>query len=181
MISRSQTFSLTLCLLAMAGCKGEAPPPTAESATPSAAASASETASAAPGQAACAPVKLELAASRFSEGRANFEAGKAGRTRLEENFAKGYAAACSAGYLAKKPLVDPRSGHKDTLFVANAPNANEASIYFAVGETMMEGPFVDSEGHVQVPGADAIKEAIYCYAVGATEKEQEESGRCLVD
>ena len=27
----------------------------------------------------------------------------------------------------------------------------------------------------------ALKEAIYCYAVGASEKEQEESGRCLVD
>lgn len=178
--------ALAIAVLVLAGCKDQKPAPQpGDSTSASATAATSESASAAASQPACAPVKLELSPGRFAEGRANFAEGKPGRTRLAENFAKAYEAACTAGWLAKKPLVDPRSARKDTLFVANAPEANVAAIYFdeqaPARETVMEGPFVDGEGHVQVPGADAIKEAIYCYAVGATDKEQEESGRCLVD
>lgn len=176
-------FSLAVVsVLALGACKAEQPAPLASesAASPVPAASA-----AAVPQAACAPVKLDLSPARFAQGRANFAEGRLGRTRLSDNFAKAYDAACAAGWFAKKPLIDPRAAKKDTLFVANAPQSNVASIYFdadgSAREMVIEGPFVDGEGHVQVPGVKAIQEAIYCYAVGATEKEQEESGRCLVD
>ena len=68
-----------------------------------------------------------------------------------------------------------------TPFIANAPQANIASIYFNDGATWFEGPFFVEGQHVQVPGPDAIKEAIYCHAVGATPEEQEQTGRCLPD
>ena len=168
-------------VLALGGCKAEQPAPQASES----AASPVAAASAAVPQAACAPVKLDLSPARFTSGRANFAEGKVGRTKLIDNFAKAYDAACAAGWFAKKPLIDPRAAKQDTLFVANAPQSNVASIYFdadgAGREMVIEGPFVDGEGHVQVPGAKAIQEAIYCYAVGATEQEQEASGRCLVD
>lgn len=131
--------------------------------------------------AACPTVKIDLTADRFDEGRANFAEGRPARERLSQNFAKAYAEACAAGWFSKKPLIDPRAERKDMLFLANAPEANVASIYFNDVAMVMEGPFVDSAEHVQIPGPDAIKEAIYCYAVGATEDEQVESGRCLVD
>lgn len=181
MNSSSSFATLAIAALALAACKGGETAPQA-SGSASASGSAAATASS---DAACAPVKLDVSAAHFAQGSDNFAEGKPGRTRIAENFAKAYAAACAEGMLAKKPLVDPRSAHKDTLFIANAPEANEGYIRFDEAgqpqETLIEGPFVDGEGHVQVPGADAIKEAIYCYAVGATDKEQEESGRCLID
>ena len=68
-------------------------------------------------------------------------------------LAKAYEAACAAGWLAKKPLVDPRSAHKDTLFIANAPEANVASIYFNDAETVLEGPGApDNDGIVSNDG-----------------------------
>jgi hypothetical protein len=45
----------------------------------------------------------------------------------------------------------------------------------------LEHPFVASDGSVNVPSAVDIEEAIYCAVRGATEQEQQESGRCLVD
>jgi hypothetical protein len=177
---------IVLPLLALAACQGEqpqsseAPSGTAAPATATTAGESTE-----PALAGCAPVKLALSPARFAENRAAFAEGQLGWTKLSASFVTAYAAACEAGWLAKKPLVDPRASSQDTLFVANAPQANAAAIYFDADkpakEMVIEGPFVDGEGHVQVPGAGAIKEAIYCYAVGASAKEQEESGRCLVD
>jgi hypothetical protein len=166
---------LAATTLALSACGTAAPEPNA-SENVARSGEASTSASAAP---ACAPVKLDLTRDRFDEGRANFAEGRAARERLAANFAK--AEACAAGWLARKPLIDPRAESKDTLFLANAPQANGASIYFNDVAMIMEGPFVDGAGNVQVPGAGAIKEAIYCHAVGATEQEQVENGRCLVD
>ncbi len=129
----------------------------------------------------CAKVTLDIPPERFAQGRENFAVGSTARTRLDENFTIAIAQACDEGLMARQPLIDPRSKEKNTLFLANAPEANIASIYFNEGATWMEGPFVDGEGHVQVPGPDAIKEAIYCHTIGATEQEQETTGRCLPD
>jgi hypothetical protein len=177
---------IALPLLALAACNGEqqqASEPTSETGAPATVAAAGETTK--PALAGCAPVKLALSPARFAESRAAFADGQLGWTKLSANFVTAYAAACEAGWLAKKPLVDPRASNQDTLFVANAPQANVAAIYFDADkpakEMVIEGPFVDGAGHVQVPGPGAIKEAIYCYSVGASPKEQEESGRCLVD
>lgn len=129
----------------------------------------------------CAKVTLDIAPERFAEGRENFAVGTTARNRLDEAFTVALAQACAEGMLAKQPLVDPRSKEKRTLFIANAPQANVASIYFDNGATWFEGPFFADGQHVQVPGVDAIKEAIYCHAVGATPDEQEQTGRCLPD
>lgn len=129
----------------------------------------------------CAKVTLDIAPERFAEGRQNVAVGTQARTRLDEAFTVALAQACAEGILAKVPLVDPRSKEKNVLFIANAPQANIASIYFDDGATWFEGPFFVEGQHVQVPGPAAIKEAIYCHAVGATPEEQEQSGRCLPD
>lgn len=146
------------------------------------AAEAGETAvAAAPDPADCAKVTLDIVPERFAEGRENFAVGTTARTRLDEAFTVALAQACAEGMLAKQPLVDPRSKEKNVLFIANAPEANVASIYFDEGATWFEGPFFADGQHVQVPGPAAIKEAIFCHAVGATPEEQAQSGRCLPD
>jgi hypothetical protein len=135
----------------------------------------------APSAADCAKVTLDVAPERFAEGRENFAVGTPARTRLDEAFTVAIAQACAEGMMAKQPLVDPRSKEKNTLFIANAPHANQATIYFRDGATWFEGPFFADGRHVQVPGPGAIKEAIYCHTVGATPEEQERTGRCLPD
>ena len=129
----------------------------------------------------CAKVTLDIPPERFAQGRENFAVGTTARNKLDANFTVALAKACAEGLMAKTPLIDPRSKEKNTLFIANAPEANIASIYFDKGATWMEGPFFAGGQHVQVPGPDALKEAIYCHTVGATEQEQESSGRCLPD
>lgn len=166
------TLIVAATALTLAACGSNASEPKGDASSQKVAASTPTT---------CPPVKIDLTADRFDEGRANFAEGRVARERLSQNFAKAYQEACAEGWLSKKPLIDPRAERKDTLFLANAPEGNVASIYFNDVAMIMEGPFVDSAGHVQIPGPDAIKEAIYCHAVGATEDEQVESGRCLVD
>ena len=129
----------------------------------------------------CAKVTLDIPPERFTEGREQFAVGTEARTKLDANFTVALAQACAEGLMAKTPLVDPCSKQKNLLLIANAPNANIASIYFNDGATWMEGPFFADGQHVQVPGPEALKEAIYCHTVGATEQEEETSGRCLPD
>lgn len=108
---------------------------------------------------------------------------------LQSNFHQAYAQACDAGWLAQAPLVDPASAHPGMLMLANAPDANIASIYLdtradvpaAAHDTLLEYPFVDAGKRARVPGVDELREAIYCRSVGATEAEAESSGRCLPD
>ena len=94
--------------------------------------------------------------------------------RFNASFAAGHANACAKGLLKDKPLP--------ALVLLNAPNANIASIYEGEGgRTLLEYPFVTEDGQAHVPPAEEIEEAIYCALAGATEAEQEESGRCLPD
>ncbi len=165
----TRSIAIAFSALLLAACN-DAP----SDAEPTAIASAAEPAD-------CAKVTLDIAPERFTKGRENFAVGTTARTRLDENFTVALGQACAEGLLAKQPLVDPRSTEKTTLFIANAPNANIASIYFNEGATWMEGPFFVDGKHVQVPGPEALKEAIYCHTVGATEQEQETTGRCLPD
>jgi hypothetical protein len=162
-------------LLVLAACSQQ------ESAGDQTAAAEASTAIASTDPADCAKVTLDIVPERFAEGRENFAVGAAARNRLDENFTVALAQACAEGMLAKQPLVDPRSKEKNTLFVANAPQSNQATIYFDKDATWFEGPFFADGQHVQVPGPDAIKEAIFCHAVGATPEEQEQTGRCLPD
>jgi hypothetical protein len=118
----------------------------------------------------CAPVQLVLAEAVPAAFR-----GKPFR-ETSANFAKGYAQACAEGLFKAKPLA--KSGQ---LFLHNAPEANAGSIYEAGGRVVFEYWFVTGEARVHVPSAGQIHEAIYCAVHGASQKEQEESGRCLPD
>jgi len=172
-MTRSITLSFATLLLAACGQQASDAKPTGTT-EPTPMASARPAAD-------CAKVTLDIDPERFAEGRQNFAVGTKARTRLDENFTVAIAQACAEGMMAKQPLVDPRSKEKNTVFIANAPEANVASIYFNEGATWFEGPFFVEGKHVQVPGPDAIKEAIFCHTIGATEQEQETTGRCLPD
>ena len=104
------------------------------------------------------------------------------RARFTDNFRVALDKACTEGLLANGPLVDERAYVKNTIFVMNAPEANVTSLYFgpsaAPPAMLLESPFGDPP---QIPSAEDLHEAIYCMTKGATEQEQETSGRCLPD
>jgi hypothetical protein len=100
-------------------------------------------------------------------------------------FATAYRRACREGILRRGRLMN---GRGDVLFVRNSPDANVASIFpisvngnRGLNATVLEFPFVSREGTLNVPGESELGEAIYCRIVGATQREQEEEGRCLPD
>ena len=100
------------------------------------------------------------------------------------NFASAFKKACDKGFLAGKPLIDPKAADQGRLFMINAPEANVASIYLSDvdgNRMVLEYPFLTTDGKTQMPSAAELEEAIYCAAVGATPEEQESTGRCLVD
>ena len=98
------------------------------------------------------------------------------------NFTQAYAQACAKGLLKNKPVVPRDSKFPGRIFLLNAPNANVASIYTAEnGQTLLEFHFLTEGGEKFVPSAEELEEAIYCAVVGATEEEQETTGRCLPD
>ncbi len=179
MTRRNGISIITVAALALAACKGQQPAPQASASETAAAASQSASA----GQSACAPVpKLDVDAGSFGANAAKFAAGTPARSQFEANFATAYKAACDAGYFARQPLVDPTAKPRDTLTVSNAPEANTVAIYLSEGPSMvLEYPFVDTENKASAPDVDTLKEAFYCTTVGATDKEQEEEGRCLTD
>ena len=92
------------------------------------------------------------------------------------NFETAYAKACAEGLLKKRPLAP---GNK--LFLTNAPEANDASIYTIGRKAVIEYWFVTQDGKSHVPSVKELHEAIFCAVVGASDNEQEESGRCLPD
>ena len=104
------------------------------------------------------------------------------RARFTDNFRVALDKACTEGLLEGDPIVDQRAQVKDTIFVLNAPEANVTSLYFgrsaAPPAMLLESPFGDSP---QVPSVEDLHEAIYCWTKGATEEEQETTGRCLPD
>ena len=104
------------------------------------------------------------------------------RARFTDNFRIALEKACAERLFADGLLTDERSYDRSVLYVVSANEANVSSIYFAPSgappTTMMEVPFGDPP---QIPSVDELHETIYCWAKGATEVEQEESGRCLPD
>ena len=128
----------------------------------------------------CAPVSLALGGGP-KPFTAKFSAKSAAFVQTSANFAKAYAKACAEGMLKKERLIDAKAKDKTHLILLNAPEANIASIYLNGGRMLLEYPFVTDFGKASVPSADDLHEAIYCAVHGASEKEQEESGRCLPD
>ncbi len=108
--------------------------------------------------------------------------GEKDRARFTDNFRVALDKACTEGLLEGEPIVDERAYVKNTIFVMNAPEANVTSLYFgpsaAPPAMLLESPFGDPP---QVPSAEDLHEAIYCWTKGATPEEEETSGRCLPD
>ena len=118
---------------------------------------------------------------------AKFASGTAPRRRAEANVGEAFRAACSKNLIAGEAIPKLSGVPTRLIFLENWPDANVASIEAdqltgGTGWRLMLGyPFVAIDGSVNVPSADEIEEAIYCAVRGATEQEQEESGRCLPD
>ena len=104
------------------------------------------------------------------------------RARFTDNFRIAFDKACAEKLLDDGYLTDERAYDRSVLHVVAANEANIASIYFAPSgappTTMMEVPFGDPP---QIPSVEELHETIYCWAKGATEEEQETTGRCLPD
>jgi len=137
----------------------------------------------------CAPEpKLALAAD-FADPKKVFAPGTPAFRRTAENFSAAYRKSCATGLLRNHALMEPDAVQPDTLFLKNAPDANDAAIYRDGGQDtpmvrrvmVLEYPFVPADGAARIPTADDIGEAIYCAVQGATAKEENEDGRCLVD
>lgn len=105
------------------------------------------------------------------------------QARFTANFRVAFDKACAGKLFAKQPLMDADSPDKTTLFVLHAPEANVTSIYLGTAagpppRMLIESPFGSPP---QIPSVEDLHESIYCAVVGATEEEQETSGRCLPD
>ena len=104
------------------------------------------------------------------------------RARFTDNFRVAFDKACAEKLIADGSLTDERAHDRSVLYVVSANEANIASIYFAPSgappATMMEVPFGDPP---LIPSVEELHETIYCWEKGATEQEQETSGRCLPD
>jgi hypothetical protein len=106
---------------------------------------------------------------------------------LQENVRAGFQRACDKGLIAGSNIAELQSVPMRRLWIENIPDGNVASLSAdqLPGGTgwrlLLEHPFVASDGSVNVPSAVDIEEAIYCAVRGATEQDQQESGRCLVD
>ena len=109
----------------------------------------------------------------------HFATGSSELANLEASVRAGFAQACGKGLLAKESKVT--LGAAGGLRLENAPEGNIAILSAEPQRLLLEYPFVSTEGAARIPTADEVEEAIYCAAVGATPKEQEESGRCLAD
>lgn len=123
----------------------------------------------------CDPPKLDFSAAP--------NLGPKDQARYAANFRAAFDKACAGKLLADGPLIDEGSTDKSTLFVLNAPEANVTSIYLGTTagpppRMLIETPFGDPP---QIPSVDDLHELIYCMRIGATEEEEETSGRCLPD
>ena len=127
----------------------------------------------------CPPVALTvIGAKSFT---AKFNAKSPAFIRTSANFTKAYAKACGEGLFKKRPLIPVNGANAGKLFLDNAPDANDASIYAVSGRMLLEYWFVDHQGKANAPSVNELHEAIYCSVHGASAKEQEATGRCLVD
>jgi hypothetical protein len=120
----------------------------------------------------CPPVELSIAGNPRTF-VSQFARNSDGFRKTAANFAKAYARACAEGLIKGQPLPP-------TLHLFNAPDANVPSIYRSGKAMLLEYPFVSGR-KVKVPSVDDLHEAIFCAVQGPSAKEQEETGRCLID
>jgi hypothetical protein len=137
--------------------------------------------------AACAPPpRLDLS-DDFADPSEAFARDSAVWRQTAERFDAAYRRACASGIMRGGPLIEPGASHPDRLFLKNAPEANIASIYREGGEggepgdMILEYPFLTAGNATHAPTGEELEEAIFCSVHGASDKEAEESGRCLPD
>jgi hypothetical protein len=171
--------------LALAAChksEDKAPAPAA-SPTPAAIASGAP----AVAKATCAPAPTLALSQDFADPRDEFGVDSKPFKQLEANFAAAYGKACDSGVLAREPLIPKDVPHPGMLFLTGAPESNEVSIYRETdqsdqpGDMTLEYYFIAQDGSLHVPSVADLNEAIYCAVQGASEQEEDASGRCLVD
>jgi hypothetical protein len=180
-----------MLILALTGCSGSQ---TAGNTGPAASA-AKALAAAAPAApkagptAACAPAPQLVLAEDFADPRHAFASGSAPFRRLQANFAAAYLYACAHGVLRHAALIPQGAADRGRVRVKNAPDANVASIYLdgevggpaAQRHMVLEFPFLTADGATHVPSESDLREAIFCEVQGASQQEEEASGRCLPD
>jgi len=138
---------------------------------------------------ACAPAPHLVLGDGFSDARGTFAAGSAPFRRLEANFATAYRASCTPALLQRHALIAAGAAERDRLRVKNAPDANVAAFYLdgeegapaSTRHMVLEYPFLTADGVAHVPTESDLREAIFCAVHGATQQEEDESGRCLAD
>ena len=184
-------LSLAALALGLAAC-GRQPAATANASDTAAAAKAvlldPALARKAAAASACAPAPRLVPGEGFGDAPGAFTAGSTAFRQLEANFAAAYRASCTPALLQRHQLVVTGAAEPDRLRVKNAPDANVASIYLDGEEgapasrrhMVLEYHFV-SGGETQVPTTSELREAIFCEVQGATQQEEEASGRCLPD
>jgi hypothetical protein len=178
------TLAATAALAACDNSADKGPPPSAATTAAAASVTPVATASAA---ATCAPAPTLAETEFFTDPREEYGEDTARFKQLAANFAAAYKKACDAGLLAKAPLVPTDVAHPGMLFLVNAPDANDAAIYRdnedgeAPNDMVLEYHFIPLDGKTYVPSEADLSEAIFCEVHGASDDEQDESGRCLVD
>jgi hypothetical protein len=145
----------------------------------------------APASEVCLPAPTLVVPADFPDPNHDFAPGSASFRAMAANFAAAYAQACRSGLLRGRQLIGAGPADPSRLFLLNAPQANVVSIYVrddddgagppAAGSLVLEYYFVTEDGAAHVPSVEHLGEAIYCHVQGATPREEEESGRCLVD
>ena len=133
----------------------------------------------------CASPTVELAG-KDRAFASNFARGSERRKAIEANVRSAFQAACAKRLIQGAAIPNLDGASTARLFLENWPDANIASLEAdqlpdRSWRLMLGHPFVASDGSVNVPSAADIEEAIYCAVRGATEQEQAETGRCLVD
>jgi len=182
-MNRRLTWAL-IGALALAACHQEKPAKPAASPTPLGVIVESP---AATPKTACVPAPTLALSQDFADPDRRFVPGSAPFKQLAANFAAAYKASCDGGTLAKEPLMPKDVPHPGTLFLTNAPDANDVAIYREAdesdrpGDMTLEYYFVTADGKTHVPSQADLSEAIYCAVEGASRQEEDESGRCLVD
>jgi hypothetical protein len=170
--------------LALSACHQEKPAKPAASPTPMGGIVESPAATAKP---ACAPAPALALSGDFADPQGQFAPGSAPFKQLAANFAAAYEKSCNGGTLAKEPLMPKDVPHPGTLYLTNAPDANDVAIYRETdesdqpGDMTLEYYFVSADGKTHVPSRADLAEAIFCAVEGASQQDEDESGRCLVD
>jgi hypothetical protein len=86
-------------------------------------------------------------------------------------------------------VIRPGASNGGRLFLRNAPDANTAAIYQqgegARGPMVLEYPFIDGRGKVDLPSVEALRSAIVCSVINANPAAASawgaDSAECLVD